>query len=118
MITVNESDQTASPNARAGMSKNKIGTPILVIAELADAYIRAGEEFGEREKFILSNSTIIPLTSEVCIEAARIKQEIRKMHKDFGLIDAMILVKQKEFNCKVISGDKHFKNLKNVLFMQ
>ena len=42
----------------------------------------------------------------------------RKKQGDFGLIDATILIKQGEFNCKIISGDKHFKGMYNVLFTE
>ncbi len=43
---------------------HKTATPIIVLAELADSYLRMGENIENREKFILSNSTIINLTTK------------------------------------------------------
>jgi len=73
--------------------------------------------FEEYYKIIKANSEILELNEEDWINAAEEKAEQRKTERDFGLIDAMILVKQKELGCKIISGDKHFKKLKNVLFL-
>ena len=44
--------------------------------------------------------------------------EQRKKQRDFGLIDSTILIKQKEKKCKVISGNKHFRNIKEVVFLK
>jgi hypothetical protein len=51
------------------------------------------------------------------IGAAKIRFEMRKKIKNFGLIDSILVAKQQEFKCKVISGDFHFKSLKNVVYM-
>ena len=37
--------------------------------------------------------------------------------KNFGLIDALLVAKQKEIKCRIVSGDLHFKNLKQVVYM-
>ena len=41
-----------------------------------------------------------------------------KTIKDFGLIDAILLAKQKELKCKIIIADQHFGNLKNIEFLK
>ena len=99
------------------LEKHKIATPIIAIAELADSYLRIGEELGERYDFIIANSTIINLTPELCIEGAKIKKEMRKLEKDFGLIDGIIYAIAKELKAKLVSGDHHFKNAKDVVFL-
>ena len=48
---------------------------------------------------------------------SKIKHELRKKIKNFGLIDSILVAKQQELNCKIITGDSHFKNLKNVVFI-
>jgi hypothetical protein len=48
--------------------------------------------------------------------AAETRHEIRKNIVDFGLIDS-IIAKQRKIKCKIISGDKHFKNLEDVEYV-
>ena len=75
------------------------------------------KDFDTIFKTIRTNSIIIPAMEHDWIEAGKEKFEQRKTQHDFGLIDAMILIKQKRCLCKIISGDKHFKNIKNVIFL-
>ncbi len=97
---------------------HKTATPIIVLAELADSYLRMGENIENRENFILSNSTIINLTPGICKEAAKIKLEMRKAkEKDFGLIDAIIYAVSRDLKAKLVTGDPHFKNIKDVMFL-
>ncbi|MBI2148722.1 PIN domain-containing protein [Candidatus Woesearchaeota archaeon] len=99
------------------IENKKVATPIIVIAELADSYFRIGEELGERYNFIISNSTIIDLTSELCIDGARIKNNMRKTEKDFGLIDGIIYAISKKLNARLVTGDPHLKNMNNIVFL-
>ncbi len=99
------------------IENKKIATTIITIAELADSYLRGGEELGERYHFIISHSTLIHLTPELCMEGARIKKEMRKIEKDFGLIDGLIYAVAKELKAKLVTGDVHFKTVKDVVFL-
>lgn len=99
------------------LEKNKVATPIIVFAELADSYFRIGEELGERYEFIISKSTIINLTSQICISGAKIKNEMRKVEKDFGLIDGIMYAIAKELNAKLVTGDSHFRSVNDVLML-
>lgn len=99
------------------IENHKIATPIIVFAELADSYFRAGEELGERHNFIIANSTIINLTTEICIEGAKTKNGMRKIEKDFGLIDGIMYATAKELKAKLVTGDPHFKNVKDVVLL-
>lgn len=69
-------------------------------------------------KIIRANSEIIMLRDHDWIDAGKERFEQRRTQKDFGFIDAAILVKQKEFNCKIVSGDKHFMNIKDIVFLK
>lgn len=42
---------------------------------------------------------------------------LRKKSKDFGLIDSILVSKQNELKCKIVSGGKHFDGLKNVVWV-
>ena len=50
-------------------------------------------------------------------KAAEIRHEIRKKVKDFGLIDAILVAKRNELKCKIVSGDKHFKGMKDIIYI-
>ena len=63
------------------------------------------------------NSFVFPVLREHWINAAKIKFEMREKIKNFGLIDSILVAKQEQLKCKIISGDPHFKNLKNVVYM-
>lgn len=87
------------------------------LAEIRGWTLRENEDFDRLFNIISANSELISLTKINWIDAGKKRHEQRNIQKDFGLIDAMILVKQAELKCKIISGDAHFKNLKNVIFL-
>jgi len=89
--------------------KNKFFTAECCLAEIKGWVLKNNYDFNELYKIITSNSSVLPLNEDDWIKAAEERFAQRKSQKDFGFIDSIILVKQKELNCKVISGDKHFK---------
>ncbi|MDD5617233.1 MAG: hypothetical protein PHH85_13640, partial [Candidatus Methanoperedens sp.] len=51
------------------------------------------------------------------LDAATIRSEVRKTKKGLGMMDALIIAQQKRMGCKVVSGDPHFEDLKDVIFI-
>lgn len=98
--------------------KNHFFTVDCCLAEIMGWALVNNKDFNMLFKIIRTNSIILPAMEHDWIEAGREKYEQRKMQQDFGLIDAMILTKQKKFLCRIISGDKHFKKIKNVVFLE
>lgn len=98
--------------------KNQFLTVECCLAEIKGWALRNGKDFEPLFKIVRANSNILSITEYDWIDSGKERFEQRKTQKDFGLIDAVILTKQKETNCKIISGDKHFKNLKNVVFLE
>ena len=98
--------------------KNKFFTVECCLAEIKGWCLREDQDFDKLFRIVKSNSSVLQIMEYEWINAAKEKFEQRKMQKTFGLIDAVILTKQKELNCKIISGDKHFKSLNNILFME
>lgn len=97
--------------------KNQFMTLECCLAEIIGWSLKNNQDFDSLFRIIRSNSQILQITEHDWIDAGKERYEQRKKQKDFGLIDAVILVKQKEFGCKVISGDKHFKSLHNIVFL-
>jgi len=98
--------------------KNKFLTVECCLAEIKGWAIKNNQDFDRLYEIIRANSDILDIVDSNWINAAVERFEQRKTKKDFGLIDAVILTKQKELNCKIISGDKHFKGIKDVVFLE
>jgi|TARA_Y100000031_G_C8142439_1_gene348270 predicted nucleic acid-binding protein len=96
---------------------NKLVTMECCIAEIQGYCLKNNFNFSLLYGVIRKNSLILPVLREHWIKAAKIKHELRKKIKNFGLIDSILVAKQQELNCKIITGDSHFKNLKNVVFI-
>ncbi len=87
--------------------KNNFLTVECCLAEIKGWALKNNKDFDSLFTIIRANSSILTLTEHNWIDSGEERFEQRKTQKDFGLIDAVILVKQKELNCKLISGDKH-----------
>ncbi len=52
-------------------------------------------------------SALVTLDAQRMAEAGHVKVRMRKKHKDFGLIDAIILASSRKVDAKILTGDKH-----------
>ena len=104
---------------------DEIYTPDVVMAEIARKYLREGAEqqmiFG-RLKTIVETSDIASINMDVAFESARCHMELSAKSKKEGLkapslFDAIVLATARVLNAKVITGDKHFKNLSETLWI-
>ena len=96
---------------------NKFITIECCLAELKGFCLKNNFDFDKMLSSVKKNSVIFPVLREHWTAAADIKSEMRKKFKDFGLIDSILIAMQKELNCKIISGEKHFKDLKDVVYI-
>ena len=87
------------------------------LSEVYSHCIRESMNFSKVYELIKSNSIILPILKEHWLDAANIKNEVRKTVKDFGLLDAILIARQRDLNGNIITGDTHFKNMKNVVFI-
>lgn len=96
---------------------NKFITMECCIAELYGYCLKNNLNFNKIYNAVKSNSIILPIMIDNWINAAKTRFELRKKNPNFGLIDSILVAKQKEFKCKIVSGDYHFKNLPNVVYL-
>ncbi len=96
---------------------NEFLTVECCLAEIKRWALRNSLDFIELYKIIRADSGIVSVTQADWVIAADIWFEQRKIKKHFGLMDAMVVVKQKENKCYVVTGDHHFKDLKKVVFL-
>lgn len=97
---------------------NEIFTCILSIAEIASMTKRENRDSDSAYKAMLSLSKIYNLDNDLAKEAGLFHAEIKKTIKDFGLIDSFILSIAKKIKAKVVTGDEHFRAIKEAVFIK
>ena len=97
--------------------ESKIITLECCVAEVRLFCTKKNISFEKVFNLIKTNSFIFPIMLDIWLEAAQIKFELRKTRPGFGIIDALLIAKQRENSAKIVSGDPHFKTLKNVVYI-
>ena len=100
-----------------GDRNNKLITMECSLAELWGYCSKNNVVFNRIYDIVKRNSFVLPVLTNHWIKAAKIRFEMRRKVKDFGLIDAILVAKQNELKCAIVSGDPHFKSLKNVVYI-
>ena len=90
-----------------------------VIAEIFSKSVRTDgqDKAGERADFIVDRCVFIQTDENIAVEAGRLHGEMKPKIKDFGLADAFILASARSKGAKVVTGDPHFKDLDDVVFL-
>ncbi len=112
-------------NAKKYIESKSAITPTIVVAEVSrklQKEINLGNETSEgrlkRLEFIRASSQIIALDFETAAEAGKTNVNIRTKAKDFGLADSIIMCTAKQIKGKVVTGDEHFRNLDETIFIK
>lgn len=100
-------------------------TPGTVLAEIARKYIREGADektVDARLEVIVSASNITHVDAGIALEAARCYVELlthakRSNLSTPSLFDAIVLATGKLLESKILTGDKHFKNLPEIVWV-
>jgi len=103
----------------------EVYTPDIVMAEIARKYLREGanqQMISGRLKAITEGSDIASINIDIAFESARCYMELSEKAKTEGLrapslFDAIVLATARVLNAKVITGDEHFKNLPETLWI-
>lgn len=96
---------------------NVILTPECCLAEIKGWAIREDMDFEELYSIVRKVSNVQCILTQDWLDAAAIRSELRKTKKGFGMMDALIIAQQKRMGCKVVSGDAHFEDLRDVVFV-
>lgn len=108
------------------LSARGVYTPSIVLAEIARKYLREGfsrDAVSEKLKVIANISTIIPIDTELALEAGEAYLELlehsrkQKLKQKPSLNDAIVLATARRMKAKVVTGDQHFKNLRETLWV-
>jgi predicted nucleic acid-binding protein len=100
-------------------------TPTIVVSEISrklQREIEVGNETREgrlkRLEFIRATSRIVNLDFEVAAEAGKTDLDMKKKVKGWGLADSIVLCTARNAKGKVVTGDEHFRELEEVIFIK
>jgi predicted nucleic acid-binding protein len=96
----------------------EVYTCAITLAEVISKVAREGRDVEAAYSMLLSNSQIVNVDEELSKVAGLEHAEIRKKEKDFGLADAYVLATAKKLKSKVLTGDLHFKNVKEAILIK
>jgi len=97
-----------------------VGTPLVVVAELRDKYVRERVPNWSRDlSFIKDISALLPEDEMIAIRAGETKNRMRSEgRRDFGLIDAIVYETAKTVEAVLVTGDPHFRGAQGVRFIR
>ena len=102
-------------------AENEVTINILNLAELSSFFARKNIETDKIKgifEIILSFSKIHNLNVDFSRNAGILHCEMRKKEKNFGLIDAFVLLTSRELKARIITGDEHFRNVKEAILIK
>ncbi len=97
--------------------ENEILTHAVTVSEVVSRIERKGFAGESAFNAILGLSKIIPLDIASCKEIGFLHASQRKKIPGFGLADTFVLYLSRTTGGKIVTGDPHFQNEKNVLFL-
>jgi len=95
-------------------------TPTICVAEIYAKVLRVeGLEKAEIQRaFIKLRSAIVSLTEEIAVEAAKLDVEMKKSVAGWGIADSIVLGTARKKKAKVLTGDEHFLNMPETIFIE
>jgi predicted nucleic acid-binding protein len=100
-------------------SEEKI-TPTICLAEVYAKTLKVeSQELAEKQRvFIKEKSALAVLDEPIAVESARIQTKMKKEIDGWGLADSIVYATAQLKKAEVVTGDEHFRKLKNVLFIK
>lgn len=97
---------------------SEVYTCAVTVAEVVSKTAREGKDFEAAYNILVSNSQVVNVDEEVSKEAGVLHSEMRRTRRDFGLADAYVLAVAKRIGSKVLTGDQHFKGIKEAILIK
>jgi predicted nucleic acid-binding protein len=95
-------------------------TPTICLAEIYAKTLRAeNDELAEKQRiFIKEKSALAPLDEITAVEAAMLTSKLKREIPGWGLADSIVYATALIKKAEVVTGDEHFKKLKNVTYIE
>lgn len=97
---------------------NEVYTCAVTVAEVVSKAAREGRNFETAYDILISNSQVVNIDEEISKEAGVLHSEMRKTRKDFGLSDAYVLAAARRAKLKILTGDPHFRDVKEAILIK
>ncbi len=94
---------------------SEVWTCAVTLAEVVSKVAREGRDVEAAYTMLLSNSQIVDADEELSKQAGIMHCQMRMRVKDFGLADAYVLATARRLKAKVLTGDVHFKDVKDAV---
>ena len=96
-----------------------VGTPLIVVAELRDKYVRERiRDWPKDLAFLKAMSELLPEDEAIAVRAGETKNRMRADgRKDFGLVDALIYERTRAAGAGLVTGDPHSRGIDGVHFL-
>jgi predicted nucleic acid-binding protein len=96
---------------------NEIYTCAVTIAEIISKTTREKQDTEAVYDTLTTNSNIIDADNQLSKQAGILHAQTRKTKKDFGLADAYVLATARMINARILTGDPHFKGIKEAILI-
>ena len=98
-------------------AENEIFILPITIAEVISKVKRKEGNFELAYNVMTSKSKIIEMTPRIARNAGILHAETRKESPRFGIVDSTLIETAKIRNAKIVTGDPHFKDFKEVIIL-
>ena len=99
-------------------SDSEVYTCAITVGEVISKVAREGMDVEAAFGLLLSNSQVVNVDEELSLQAGLLHCEMRRNLKDFGLADAYVLATARALKAKILTGDLHFKNVKDAVLLK
>jgi len=105
--------------AKSYIESHEAATATITVAELREKYLREGwNYFDEDLAFITSTTLIVPLEKNIAVLAGEINHTAKREAKGWGISDSIILATARSTSTNVVTGDRHFREVKEAIFLE
>lgn len=104
--------------AKSYIESGSAYTPTIVIAEISSKFERDAMDFSRALKFIETKTGIVDLDRDIAARVGKIDVENRTRVEGWGIVDSIIVSTSKSMKAKVVTGDEHFRNVKEAIMIK
>lgn len=100
------------------LNKEETVTPSIVLIELSCKSAKEKWDFEKYLRFIKSKSLIMELDENTIISCGKVYAEEKKKKPSFSIPDAIILTTAIKLKARILTGDEHFRDLKEAIMIK
>jgi predicted nucleic acid-binding protein len=90
---------------------------LITISEVVSKIKRKSMNYELAYESMIKNAKIFDIIPRIAKEAGLLHAQYRKEMPQFGIVDALLITTAKHLGAKVMTGDQHFKQFKNVVLI-